>query len=58
LTEAVEAFNGRVWKAKQDAGQSLAAPIDDMDIPEILVGMADEFTSMHKLGMAAEPEAE
>jgi valyl-tRNA synthetase len=57
LTEAVEAFNGRVWKAKQDAGQSLAAPIDDMDIPELLVGMADEFTSMHKLGMAAEPEA-
>ncbi len=57
LTDAVESFNGAVWKAKQDAGLSLAAPIDGMDVPDQLAGMTEELTAMHKLGMEAEAEA-
>lgn len=54
LTEAVTEFNGRVWKAKKDAGLSLAAPIDGIDVPEVLKPMEDMLVAMHKLGMTVE----
>ncbi|MGB1585812.1 MAG: class I tRNA ligase family protein [Thermoplasmatota archaeon] len=54
LTEAVLEFNAAVWKAKQDAGLSLAAPIDGIEIPEQLAGMTDVLTAMHKLGQTVE----
>ncbi len=57
LTEAVVAFNSEVWKAKKDAGLSLAAPIDGVEVPEALTGMAGDFTAMHKLGVRVEEAA-
>ncbi len=56
LTEAVTEFNGAVWKAKKDAGLSLAAPIEGIDVPEALAGMSVDFTAMHKLGETARSE--
>lgn len=57
LTHAVLEFNAAVWKAKQDAGLSLAAPIDGIEIPEQLQPMADVLTAMHRLGMVETAEA-
>ncbi len=51
LTEAIVEFNSAVWKAKKDAGLSLAAPIDGIEIPADLAELADVFTAMHKLGV-------
>ncbi len=57
LTEAVLQFNSDVWKAKQEAGKSLAQPIDGIDVPEVLAGMAAELTAMHKLGQEEQVKA-
>ncbi len=58
LTQAVEEFNSHVWKTKKDQGVSLNAPIDGVDVPEILAPMADVLADMHKLGAVAQATAE
>jgi valyl-tRNA synthetase len=50
LTEQVVAFNSQVWKAKQERGISLGAPIEGIEVPEALAPMAAELREMHKLG--------
>ncbi|MGB0652133.1 MAG: class I tRNA ligase family protein [Thermoplasmatota archaeon] len=55
-TQAILDFNGHVWKAKKEAGLSLAAPIDGIEVPEALADMADVFAAMHKLGAVAEAQ--
>jgi valyl-tRNA synthetase len=53
-TEAILAFNSAVWKHKQDAGLSLAAPIAGVDVPADLADLADVLTAMHRLGAQVE----
>ncbi|HLF16323.1 MAG TPA: class I tRNA ligase family protein [Candidatus Thermoplasmatota archaeon] len=48
-TEAIVGFNSKVWKAKQDQGLSLGAPIQGVAVPPELAGMKDELVEMHKL---------
>jgi valyl-tRNA synthetase len=48
-TEAIIAFNGQVWKAKQEKGLSLGAPIDGLAVPEPLRPFEAELKEMHKL---------
>lgn len=48
-TEEIVAFNGQVWKTKQERGLSLAAPIDGVVIPVGLKEFETELREMHKL---------
>ncbi|MES2154369.1 MAG: class I tRNA ligase family protein [bacterium] len=50
-TTQIVAFNSLVWKAKQEKGLSLGAPIPETaaPIPDGLTGMASELREMHKL---------
>jgi valyl-tRNA synthetase len=48
-TEAIVAFNGHVWKAKQEKGLSLGAPLDGVSIPAELKPFEAELKDMHKL---------
>ncbi|HJQ92754.1 MAG TPA: class I tRNA ligase family protein [Candidatus Thermoplasmatota archaeon] len=48
-TEAIVAFNGQVWKAKQEKGLSLGAPIEGLAVPEPLKPFEAELRDMHKL---------
>ena len=49
ITDEIISFNAMVWKAKADAGSSLAAPITGIDIPENISKFSDILTSMHKI---------
>ena len=49
LTEPLIDFNSVVWKAKKDAGVSLAAPISGHIVPDSLKDIESAFVSMHKL---------
>ena len=49
ITDEIISFNAMVWKAKADAGSSLAAPITGIDIPENISNFSDILTSMHKI---------
>ena len=49
LTEPLIDFNSVVWKAKKDAGVSLAAPISGHNVPDSLKGIENALVSMHKL---------
>jgi len=51
LTQALTDFNSQVWKAKKDAGISLAEPIDGIDVPSALAPVEDVLVQMHKLGL-------
>ena len=42
-------FNSVVWKAKKDAGVSLAAPISGHKVPDSLKDIEQALVSMHKL---------
>ncbi len=53
VTQAVEEFNSFVWKTKKDQGVALNAPIDGLEIPDLLVSMSDVLTDMHKLEAVA-----
>ena len=49
MTEPLIEFNSQVWKAKKDAGVSLAAPISGHKVPEELKIIEQALVSMHKL---------
>ena len=49
ITESLVDFNSVVWKAKKDAGISLAAPISGHNIPDSLKDIENALVSMHKL---------
>ena len=49
ITNEIISFNAMVWKAKADAGTSLAAPISGISIPETISEFSDILTSMHKI---------
>ena len=49
ITEALIEFNSQVWKAKKDAGISLAAPISGHKVPDNLSFVESALVSMHKL---------
>ena len=49
MTESLIEFNSQVWKAKKDAGISLAAPISGHKIPVSLKSIEQALVSMHKL---------
>ena len=49
ITESLVDFNSIVWKAKKDAGVSLAAPISGHKVPESLKDIEQALVSMHKL---------
>ena len=49
ITDEIMSFNAMVWKAKADAGTSLAAPITGIEIPDNLFNFNNILTSMHKL---------
>jgi len=49
MTEPLVDFNSVVWKAKKDAGISLAAPISGHKVPEELKEIESALTAMHKL---------
>ena len=49
ITEALIEFNSQVWKAKKDAGISLAAPISGHEVPDNLSIVESALVSMHKL---------
>ena len=49
LTEPLIDFNSVVWKAKKDAGVSLAAPISGHNVPDSLKDIESALVSMHKL---------
>ena len=49
MTESLIEFNSQVWKAKKDAGVSLAAPISGHKVPEELKIIEQALVSMHKL---------
>ena len=49
LTESLVDFNSVVWKAKKDAGVSLAAPISGHNVPDSLKDIENALVSMHKL---------
>jgi valyl-tRNA synthetase len=48
-TDAIVAFNGQVWKAKQEKGLSLGAPLEGMAVPAPLKPFESELRDMHKL---------
>ncbi len=48
-TDAIVAFNGMVWKAKQEQGLSLGAPIAGIAVPDELREFWVELKDMHKL---------
>ena len=49
LTDSLVGFNSAVWKAKKDAGISLAAPISGHKVPDELKNIGPALVSMHKL---------
>ena len=49
LTNALCEFNSETWRAKKDAGLSLNAEIDGVEIPVELDEFTAELTAMHKL---------
>ena len=49
ITESLVDFNSVVWKAKKDAGVSLAAPISGHKVPDSLKRIEQALISMHKL---------
>jgi valyl-tRNA synthetase len=49
MTESLIEFNSQVWKAKKDAGISLAAPIAGHKVPDSLKSIEQALVSMHKL---------
>ena len=49
ITESLVDFNSVVWKAKKDAGISLAAPITGHNVPDSLKDIENALVSMHKL---------
>ena len=49
MTESLIEFNSQVWKAKKDAGVSLAAPISGHKVPKELSNIENALVSMHKL---------
>mgnify|MGYP000754120699 FL=1 len=49
LTDSLVEFNSAVWKAKKDAGISLAAPISGHSVPDELKALEQALTGMHKL---------
>jgi valyl-tRNA synthetase len=49
-TAEIVAFNGSVWKAKQEQGLSLGAPIANVAVPPGLKEFEAELRDMHKLG--------
>jgi len=49
MTDSLVGFNSAVWKAKKDAGISLAAPISGHAVPEELKNIGSALVSMHKL---------
>ena len=49
MTESLIDFNSVVWKAKKDAGVSLAAPISGHKVPDSLKNIGSALVSMHKL---------
>ncbi len=49
MTEPLIEFNSQVWKAKKDAGISLAAPITGHKVPDSLKSIEQALVSMHKL---------
>jgi valyl-tRNA synthetase len=49
MTESLIEFNSQVWKAKKDAGISLAAPITGHKVPDSLKSIEQALVSMHKL---------
>jgi valyl-tRNA synthetase len=49
MTDSLIEFNSEVWKAKKDAGISLAAPITGHKVPDSLKSIEQALVSMHKL---------
>ena len=49
MTDSLIEFNSEVWKAKKDAGISLAAPITGHKVPGSLKSIEQALVSMHKL---------
>ena len=49
MTEPLVNFNSLVWKAKKDAGISLAEPISGHTVPDSLEQIKQALISMHKL---------
>ena len=49
MTDSLIDFNSAVWKAKKDAGISLAAPISGHTVPDELKNIEPALVSMHKL---------
>jgi len=49
MTDSLIDFNSEVWKAKKDAGISLAAPITGHKVPGSLESIEQALVSMHKL---------
>ena len=49
MTDSLIEFNSQVWKAKKDAGISLAAPITGHKVPDTLKSIEQALVSMHKL---------
>ena len=49
MTDSLVDFNSTVWKAKKDAGISLAAPISGHTVPDELKNIGPALVSMHKL---------
>ena len=49
MTDSLVDFNSAVWKAKKDAGISLAAPITGHKVPGSLKSIEQALFSMHKL---------
>ena len=49
LTDSLVEFNSVIWKAKKDAGISLAAPISGHSVPDELKALEQALTGMHKL---------
>lgn len=48
-TEEIISFNAMVWKAKADAGTSLAAPITGIEIPDKISKFSKVLSSMHNI---------
>ena len=49
LPAALVEFNSATWKAKKDAGLSLAAEIAGIAVPEALAEFSDALQAMHRL---------
>ena len=49
MTDSLVGFNSAVWKAKKDAGISLAVPISGHTVPDELKNIGPALVSMHKL---------